>query len=370
MDFIKLIKNNLIKIFIVIGIIIAIVIGVFVFLSMDTSNVNSRDSYIAIEKKLVKATKIYFRKNPNLLPDVNEEKKVSLQTLINAKVIRAIKNRNHKDQFCTGEVVVLQKENEEYIYKPYLKCGKDYETTYLSNLIIEKDLVTEGEGLYEVGDKYIFKGDKPNNYVTIGEDEFRIISINEDNEIKLISTSPTRKIIYWDNRYNSDSKRVDGINDFNKSRVRDFLIEYIDNPDLPQKIKDYIIKKPLCIGKRNPQDTTTLDGSIECSTLSDEMYFGLIQVNEYYNASTDPNCTNTTTRACTNYNFFSEIFTTFITQTASAANTNKIYTIDYGILKETDAKIYFSPYVVFYLDKDVIYNKGDGTKEAPYKLRI
>lgn len=369
MDFANLLKNNLWKICVVFGIII-ISIVVIILMMPSTASVSSKDSYIAIEKKLVQAAEKYFKNNPKRLPDINEEKKVELKTLIAAKIIKPIKNKNQKDSFCTGRVKVTQKENENYIYKPYLKCGKDYETTYLSKYIVDNSIVTEGDGLYELNDKYIYKGDRPNNYIKIGENLYRIISINEENEIRVINTTAAEELIYWDNRYNSESKKNDGINDFNKSRLKEFLSDYINNESLSKKLKNMIISKPLCIGKRDLKDTTSFDGTAECSVLSDELYFGLLQSNEYFTASLDPNCTTTTTRACSNYNFLSEISNNLITLNVPSNNTNKVYSIYYGVLRETEAKVFFNPSLVFYLDSDVIYSSGDGSLESPYKVRI
>lgn len=367
MDFANLIKKNLWKIGVFFGVMILILI-VLVLLMPKADSVSSKDSYALIEKKMAQSAERYFKKNPKIIPDINEEKKVDLQTLIDAKVIKPIKSKNQKDSFCTGEVTAVNK-NDLIVYKPYLKCGEDYETTSIAKHIIDNDVITEGDGLYKVDNKYIYKGDKPNNYLKIGEKTFRILSINEENELRVINPDTTKDLTYWDNRYNSETKRVDGINDFNKSRIKDFLKEYINSEEVSSELKKLIISKQFCIGRRALNDTN-FNGEAECSALSEELYFGLIQANEYFNASLDPNCTNVTTRSCSNYNYLGEMRNNIITITASSTDTYKIYEVYYGTLRATEARAFFNPNVVFHIDKDAIYNKGDGTESNPYRVRI
>ncbi len=54
--------------------------------------------------------------------------------------------------------------------------------------------ITQGEGLYkdttEEG-RYIYKGKKPNNYITFNGEEWRIIAIEKDNTVKIIKTEGT-----------------------------------------------------------------------------------------------------------------------------------------------------------------------------------
>ncbi len=57
----------------------------------------------------------------------------------------------------------------------------------ISNLT--KNVVTSGDGLYkdstELG-RYVYKGADPNNYITLGSDTYRIISVESDGTLKVI----------------------------------------------------------------------------------------------------------------------------------------------------------------------------------------
>ncbi|MDD6323536.1 MAG: hypothetical protein PUA73_02885 [Bacilli bacterium] len=54
---------------------------------------------------------------------------------------------------------------------------------------LTKNVVTTGDGLYadttEEG-RYIYRGANPNNYITLGSDMYRIISVESDNTLKVI----------------------------------------------------------------------------------------------------------------------------------------------------------------------------------------
>ena len=56
---------------------------------------------------------------------------------------------------------------------------------------LKKEVVTSGDGLYAdptVPGRYVFKGVNPNNYITIGDDVYRIISVESDGSLKVMST--------------------------------------------------------------------------------------------------------------------------------------------------------------------------------------
>ncbi len=55
--------------------------------------------------------------------------------------------------------------------------------------ILKKNVVTSGDGLYvdsTIDGRYIYRGANPNNYIKLGDDLYRIISIEKDGTIKVI----------------------------------------------------------------------------------------------------------------------------------------------------------------------------------------
>ncbi len=85
-------------------------------------------------------------------------------------------------------------------------------TISISDLI--KTVVTTGDGLYsdstETG-RYVYRGANPNNYITLGTDIYRIISIESDGTLKVIKNGNIGYIVF-DPGY---STSISGVTDTN-----------------------------------------------------------------------------------------------------------------------------------------------------------
>lgn len=368
MDLINLLKKNLIKIGIVFTVLIAIIVAAAIFLG-DKVHVSGSDSYTVIEEKMVRSAKKYASENTNVLPEMNKEKKLKLDTLIINKYINDIKAKK-SGKACSGYVTIIKEDSEKYTYKPYLDCDKEYTTTKIADKIINDGLKSSGDGLYEINSKYVFKGEKPNNYIEIDKIMYRILSINDEGELRLISTVLPETFTTWDDRYNSLENGSYGINDFNRSRLKVYLDDYYKSDAFPKGIKKYIEAKPLCIGKRSNSDDANLTDEVECAALSDTLPIGILQLNEFYNASLDENCKTIQERACMNYNYLVEVNQDAVTITAAKENTSEIYTVYYGKARREYAYKSFRPNITFYINKEALYQKGDGTEKNPYKIRM
>ena len=79
-------------------------------------------------------------------------------------------------------------------------------------LIVATNIVTKGDGLYKNGGEYLFKGNDVNNYLYYSGRLWRIIGINNDKSIKLI-TNDVQTSLVWN--YNS--------NDYQTSYVYEWL---------------------------------------------------------------------------------------------------------------------------------------------------
>lgn len=70
----------------------------------------------------------------------------------------------------------------------------------LNGMIINSNkIVKEGEGLHQNTDGYYFKGNVSNNYVRFANRIFRVISINDQNEVKVITNDLVSSFI-WGNK--------------------------------------------------------------------------------------------------------------------------------------------------------------------------
>ena len=238
----------------------------------------------------------------------------------------------------------------------------------LNDLILD-NVVTSGNGLYNINGEYYYRGDNVNNYVIFDGLLWRILKINKDNSIKLIEVK-RRDPIVWDDRYNETTQSNTGINNyyFNdlSSRIKENLDSlYKSEILLTNDAKGFLKSTTLCIGKRNIEDITT-DGSTECSITLDNQYYGLIQLNEYLIASLDTNCVNATSTACSNYNYLADFPNSYWTLTANSDNDNQVYKINSTVMS-TGAGNSGMARVVINISENVNVT-GEGTLEKPYLI--
>jgi len=359
-------SKKLVK-FMIIGVaLIALLFGTLWVISLFRGG---KLSFEKIENKMISAAESYYENNPKLLPVGDYSKaELNVATLAKEGYMKTLAEYVAEDVTCTGKVVVV-KNRDNYAYIPKLSCGEDYSTTTLGETITKKsNLVTEGEGLYELNGDYVYRGEKLNNYVSFAGKTWRILRVTKDNEIRLIQEDAFDKVV-WDNRYNVDKKTSSGINAFEingvNSRIKDKLEEIYNGETFSSEDKAKLVPKQLCVGKRVFEDTS-LDGSVECSALTEEYYsIGMLQANEYIVSSLDTGCTGINKRPCTNYNFLATYEDSFWTLTANAENTHEVYYIDY-LPSAAYANRKFGIKLVVNITGEVNYTEGDGTIDNPY----
>ena len=357
------------KLFKYMFIVIGAFVGILLIIGITKLIIGNKLSYQKIEEKMQKATVEYLNdKDTELsLPTGNEVINVNVEDLVANKNIKELsKYVKDKNVTCTGNVVV-RKQNDEYLYIPYLDCGDAYKTITLKDYIIEKKgIVDEGDGLYYLNNEYTYRGEYVNNYVSFAGQLWRILKIDSDGNIKLLQDE-TKVRKPWDDRYNVEVKSSVGINNYELSRVNkllnDLYEEIFSNDD-----KKYITPKNLCVGKRFVGDTTK-DGQTECAEILENQKIGLIQIDEYLRVSLDPNCTKVREGACQNYNYLSKYREEWWSITPNAVDTTNVYEIYGGIANTSNASIYKLVRASIYLNNDVIYVSGDGSQENPYVFK-
>ena len=157
----KFLRDNIVKILIVVGVLIILI--VILIACSSSNNVGNAGSYSRMEDNLKNAATRFLKNRSDLLP--NEEGKVV--------------------QVQMDSIYTLNEQNQKvYRLVPYIKCGDKYETEdFYSHILKNEDIVTELDGLYKIGDEYIYRGENPNNYVQIGDKLYRILSLDEDGFI-------------------------------------------------------------------------------------------------------------------------------------------------------------------------------------------
>ena len=356
--------------------IIYIVLGAFVvlflFLFLISSCSNKKYEPSQIEQIMVDKTKYYFTNHTEELPDVNSDITLSLNDLANKGIMDDITNLVDSSTNCSG-FITIENNNNYYMYSPQLTCtigSEIYETKNLKSLLMD-NIVTSGNGLYSLNNEYYFRGDNVNNYIMFDGLLWRIVKINTDGTIKLIE-SGTREPVSWDDRYNSDISSAAGINNYSynniDSRIKEHLDSIYNNNDeknyiLSKNAKGYIRKTSLCIGKRSLEDSVN-DGSLECSQKLENQYIGLLQLNEYINASLDSSCLNADSISCSNYNFLADYDISYWTITASSENNSQVYKIFYTVTPSVANSSSMARMVINI--SDITNVTGSGTETDPY----
>lgn len=345
------------------------VIFIFVFFGIISIFKGKRLSFSKVEEKLKSAAVSFYKDYPGSLPQINgEEIIVDSSTLSGAKKMQELSKITPKGSICTGRVVI-QKNGEFYLYTPYLDCGNDYITDSLYNkIMLDNPVVTQSDGLYQMGDDFVFRGEKVNNYVSFSGKIWRIMRIASDGSIKLLEDDIEYTGV-WDDRYNIDRGSSTGINDFNKSRLKDGLEKIYNEMNLfNDDAKSKISLKNLCIGKRDIGATDN-SGNIECSNIVENSPIGLMQVNEFMIASLDPNCLLATDAQCANYNYLSDYTKSTWTLTADSSNSYKAYKFVGDGFNSSMASNESGLRLVIYLSDNTIYSGGTGTLEDPYIVK-
>lgn len=380
-------RDNILKILIILGVtIVAIVILALVF-KPKRDNVVSGTKYGELETKLQNAAIRYVDKHKKLLPTTTDNvTKIKLSTLISNNYIGKLVAVDNSSTKCDGyvEIAKINDENEDYRYTPFISCGEYYVTKTIGDYIIDAETkdgtferVTDA-GLYKMGDEYIFRGENVNNYVSLNDHLYRVIKIDKDKSLQLISVDRTEDTYTWDDRYNVEKNREIGINTFIKSRLYDSLNHLYENKDddngekfFTSTEKDYIIEHDFCIGKRSLNDGNIYSG-VECKETV-PMKVGLISLNEYARASIDTNCKSVFDKSCANYNYFSTLGKksnyNYFTLTGILDNTYGFYRIRYNEVIEAKASTSSQLYPVIYINNKSIYSSGTGVYTDPYVIR-
>jgi len=349
-------------------ILVPILLVIFLMMFRGCSSTTTHDKY---QDKMISAAKKYFKKIDGLPTEEGEENLVELETLVSEGYIKSA-DKLLEDTTCSGYVRVrnngasVSKNNGGFhVYTPYLKCD-EYKTNYLVDEII-KNVVNEGSGLYVTDNGYVFRGNKVNNYVTLGGKGYRIVSIDENNNIRLIRTEKETNSSIWDNKYNTEVNQNVGKNIYQDSKLVDNLNNiYNKDKRFNEEARKHLIAHSVCVGSRSQDDISF--GSSECNQILEGQLVSLLNVSDFAKASTDPECTDIKTRSCYNYNYLADFMTETWTSVPVSENTYQVYYISAGSIYVSDANEYNDYYLVVYISGEELYSFGDGSSEDPYVI--
>lgn len=357
--------------YIIITTAVVVVVIILLFIVMY---LNKTYSYYDVEDKLNSAAKNYFKDNESLLPIDNNPATVTAEDLESGKYVKPL-FKLIKDDVCTAYVEVYKIDND-YEYISYLNCGEKYSTELIDSVVLNNNPVVEtGTGLYQVNEDYIFRGEKPNNYIEISDKLWRIIKVDRNGFMKLIlddilKNENDREIarVEWDDRYNANEKSTYGINTYSVSRIKETLNNKFDEI-IFENHKDKLVKFETCVGKRM-EDYNINTGEAECGQLDKKEYISLLPLHEYIYSSLDSTCSASTDIQCQNYNYLAKFSTYWWTITGVFENTYQVYMIDQkGEILKLRAIDTAQLRPVIMLNNRLLYAEGDGSLNNPYKLR-
>lgn len=340
---------------------------VIVILIIINACSNRSGSYEDIENDMVEAAKEYYSNRKNRLPKEDDSSiEISTGTLIDAELLEEIVDPNNKNQTCSGHVEVT-KVGDDYSYTPFLTCKDNYEPEYLTDII--KDVKTDeyGNGVYEIGDELVYRGEDVNNYVQFNNQLWRIVKMDAEGDFKLVLAEKTSDKYSWDNAYNSDENKSVGITtNYLITNIRKALNDYYDE-NFTTDSKAKIVSKDLCVGKYAKDDEFSVEK--ECSIIKEDEKIGLLTASDFKNSSLSEKCINLTDNECRNYNYMSDYINinTWLLNTASD-NTYKVLRLN-GYLSWSNASTKVSINPSIYISKGSIISEGKGTLNNPYIIK-
>ena len=358
------------------GIIVGFTILLLIILFIASVAKGHSYSYEQIEKIMKDAAVSYFKDYPEYLPATEGGVvEVDSSNLVAAGKMNDLSEYTKEGVVCTGSVQV-EKSGSEYLYTPILNCGDNYLTISLSDKVISDNVVSTGYGLYEQSDgSYIFRGEDVNNYVQLDNSMWRIVKITNGGNVVLVNQEGAGYSQPWDNRYNEARRYESGINEFRASRIKEYLGKVYSKPSkedhediLSNQDKSKLVSYSLCIGKRNPSSESS-DNSLECKELYENQKLGLLTLSDFMMASIDPNCKNSETRSCKNYNYL-VIDSDWWLVTANSDDDSTAYMVDMnGVVEANNASNYGLVRPVIYLNSKVKFKSGNGTLEKPFIVK-
>lgn len=347
------------------GIIILITI---IFIVIGASN--KKLSFENIENRLATGAKNYMLANEAALPkEEGSSVTIDAETLESGNYIKSISKMLKEGVSCSAKVIVT-KNGDNYLYSPMLNCGESYKTEKLVTRILSDNTIKQsGDGLYKNNDGYIFKGEYVNNYISLDNKLWRIMSIDADGYARIIYSDKLSEDYYiWDDRYNVDSDDYLGINDYSVSRIKEKLDALEDGNKIVTTSISNLAYRPICIGKRSSTNVE-INNNEECETVINSQLFGLPYVSDYASASIDNNCKTIEDESCSNYNYLYNMKVSSYTLTGVKEKSSKVYFVSGNRIAKINAIEEKTIQLTAYLSNNSLYADGEGTKSNPYTLK-
>lgn len=227
-----------------------------------------------------------------------------------------------------------------FYYYGMQNVSSSTKTLILNNVVLkDNQLATTKDGLYRDDDGYYFKGNITNNYLLAFNRLFRILRVEDDGTVKLVTEDNTASFM-WGNNYK-----------YHKSNIYPWLTKTDDTYSgvyyntIPN-IKDYLVKTSYS------EDILSKKVTKSKKTSSD--YVTTLGINDYINSGASKGFINN-----------KKIFYLMGTN----KNKSNLYVDEDGTVEETDGLDGYGVKAVITLKKNTPIEKGTGTLNDPYILK-
>ncbi len=211
----------------------------------------------------------------------------------------------------------------------------------LSNVIRSSNtLTTVGDGLYEVGNEFIFKGKNVNNYVMYSGLLWRIVKINSDSSITLVTEKNMNEFMWGKEKSNYET-----------SQVRKWLNKTDDNTGIFYKHlyspETYLKNNIVCL------DTVSSVSNFKCEKTITDDFVSLLNVNDYINSIVDE-----------------ETYLTIDDEywLATIADSENAWFVDSDKVSKSSILDSYGIRPTITLNSLVAFEKGSGTLDDPYEI--
>lgn len=235
----------------------------------------------------------------------------------------------------------------------------------LDGTVFEDKIVTSGDGLYkdEFENRYFYRGVNPNNYITFNGELWRILSIEGDGRIKIISNYSIGRMPWHDSTRH--------INDWNRATLKTYLNDTYINT---LSDKDKIVTSTWNIGGVGTNDIyNDYPIGLYIREEKSETWSGnvaLITVSEYLRTINRITCGHVVSY-CTDYTWISSA--DFWTLTSSNDNIEGAWRMVNSYGRLADINTTYSSLNIFpcvYLQSGIKITGGDGSENNPFALSL
>ena len=195
------------------------------------------------------------------------------------------------------------------------------------------------ENFVDIGGNHYFKNEVDNNYVMYSNILWRIIRINADNSVTLISENPLVSLAYKE-EVNFEESYLNKWLNITEEEENTGILEYnLNNPD------KYLLKNETCL------DVVDKLSNQLCKTTYTDKYLGLMSTSDYVNTGAETSFINNNTK------FY----------LSNTTDTNKIwYITDTNKVSYSDGTDLIGLRPVITVKGNINIVSGNGTLNSPY----